>query len=63
MAEGTYEYECERAELLGLEKPDQETFEKNLAVRMQQEKEEIEAAENAVSFTMMQMKSIMSLNV
>lgn len=26
MAEGTYEYECERAELLGIEKPDYDEF-------------------------------------
>lgn len=27
MAEGTYEYECNRAELLGISPPDRETFE------------------------------------
>lgn len=26
MAEGTYEYECERAELLGIDKPDYDEF-------------------------------------
>lgn len=39
MAEGTYDYECMRAELLGLEKPDLETFERN---RKQQEVNEEE---------------------
>ncbi|KAJ8916491.1 hypothetical protein NQ315_000133 [Exocentrus adspersus] len=31
MAEGTYEYECMRAELLGLDKPDHDDFLKKLA--------------------------------
>lgn len=29
MAEGTYEYECQRAELLGLERPDYDEFVRN----------------------------------
>lgn len=33
MAEGTYEYECMRAELLGVEKPDYEEFMKNKVER------------------------------
>ncbi|XP_065365907.1 uncharacterized protein LOC135958892 [Calliphora vicina] len=45
MAEGTYEYECMRAELLGIDKPDQEEFEKARADRLQQEQAEREAAE------------------
>lgn len=48
MAEGTYEYECMRAELLGIEKPNQEEFEKARAERLQQEKAELEAAEAKV---------------
>lgn len=39
MAEGTYEYECMRAELLGLKKPDYEEFMKN---RKEQEARQIE---------------------
>jgi hypothetical protein len=31
MAEGTYEYECMRAELLGVEKPDRDEFMKQQA--------------------------------
>lgn len=30
MAEGTYEYECMRAELLGIEKPDHDEFMKKM---------------------------------
>ncbi|XP_023309537.2 uncharacterized protein LOC111691126 [Lucilia cuprina] len=45
MAEGTYEYECMRAELLGIAKPDQEEFEKARSERLQQEQDEREAAE------------------
>lgn len=48
MAEGTYEYECMRAELLGIEKPNQEEFEKARAERLQQEQAEREAAEAKV---------------
>lgn len=33
MAEGTYEYECMRAELLGIEKPDYDEFMKNKVER------------------------------
>lgn len=49
MAEGTYEYECMRAELLGIGKPNQEEFEKARAERLQQEQAEIEAAEANVN--------------
>ncbi|XP_005185430.1 uncharacterized protein LOC131800362 [Musca domestica] len=45
MAEGTYEFECMRAELLGIEKPNQEEFEKARAERLQKEQEEQLAAE------------------
>lgn len=48
MAEGTYEFECMRAELLGIDKPDQEEFEKALAERQKVEQEEIEAQEASV---------------
>lgn len=48
MAEGTYEYECMRAELLGIEKPNQEEFEKARAERLQQEQDERDAAEAQV---------------
>ena len=48
MAEGTYEYECMRAELLGIEKPNQEEFEKARTERLQQEQAEREAAEAKV---------------
>lgn len=48
MAEGTYEYECMRAELLGIEKPNEEEFEKARAERLRREQEELEAAEAAV---------------
>lgn len=45
MAEGTYEYECMRAELLGIEKPDYETFVKEKESRQQ---ETAEVAEEEV---------------
>ncbi|XP_037937790.1 uncharacterized protein LOC119672714 [Teleopsis dalmanni] len=45
MAEGTYEYECMRAELLGIDKPNQEEFEKQRTERLKQEQEEQDAAE------------------
>lgn len=48
MAEGTYEYECMRAELLGIEKPDEAEFEKARAERLQQEQDERDAAEAKV---------------
>lgn len=47
MAEGTYEYECMRAELLGIDKPDYDEFMKNQKERQQKEvKEEDEDIEN-----------------
>ncbi|XP_073833871.1 uncharacterized protein [Musca autumnalis] len=48
MAEGTYEFECMRAELLGIEKPNQEEFEKARAERLEKEQEERLAAEAQV---------------
>lgn len=46
MAEGTYEYECMRAELLGMDKPDLETFNKNhKKLQLEAETEEIELGE------------------
>lgn len=44
MAEGTYEYECMRAELLGIEKPDYEDFIQKhpLASVVAEEEQEIE---------------------
>jgi hypothetical protein len=45
MAEGTYEYELERAELLGIDPPDRATFEAQQAKKMaemeQRENEEL----------------------
>lgn len=52
MAEGTYEYECERAELLGIEKPDRRTWEKNQKERYDQMTEQQEIAEDAVSLNL-----------
>lgn len=43
MAEGTYEYECMRAELLGIEKPDYDEF-----LQKQKEKEVQEVQEDEV---------------
>lgn len=37
MAEGTYEYECNRAELLGISPPDKETFEAAFQARLEEE--------------------------
>jgi hypothetical protein len=48
MAEGTYEYECMRAELLGIDAPDRETFEAQLAKQREQE-EQIEIEELQVN--------------
>lgn len=42
MAEGTYEYECMRAELLGVERPDFEEFMKNVKLRSEANNEESE---------------------
>lgn len=42
MAEGTYEYECMRAELLGIDPPDKETFEQNMRERQKAEEEQYE---------------------
>ncbi|XP_066148706.1 uncharacterized protein [Euwallacea fornicatus] len=42
MAEGTYEYECMRAELLGIEKPDYEDFMKKKADELCVNEENIE---------------------
>uniref|UniRef100_A0A1Q3G512 t-SNARE coiled-coil homology domain-containing protein n=1 Tax=Culex tarsalis TaxID=7177 RepID=A0A1Q3G512_CULTA len=41
MAEGTYEYECMRAELLGVEKPNREEFEEKMRLRREAEQEEL----------------------
>lgn len=41
MAEGTYEYECMRAELLGVEKPNREEFEEKRKLQMEAEQEEL----------------------
>ncbi|XP_062565144.1 uncharacterized protein LOC134227571 [Armigeres subalbatus] len=40
MAEGTYEYECMRAELLGIEKPSREEFEEKMRLQKEAEQEE-----------------------
>ena len=37
MAEGTYEYECERAELLGISPPDRDQFEAAAQLKRQQD--------------------------
>ncbi|XP_044260813.1 uncharacterized protein LOC123008852 [Tribolium madens] len=49
MAEGTYEYECMRAELLGLEKPDFDEFLKRKQAEVQSEEQEIEDLKSAES--------------
>lgn len=49
MSEETYEFQCMRAELLGLEKPSLEEFERNRAERLKQQQEELDAAEAQVS--------------
>ncbi|GAB0087853.1 uncharacterized protein DMENIID0001_022070 [Sergentomyia squamirostris] len=48
MAEDTYEYECMRAELLGVDPPDRETFEANRKARLEAELEEIESEQAKV---------------
>lgn len=40
MAEGTYEYECMRAELLGLARPSREQFEEQQKLKQEVEEEE-----------------------
>lgn len=40
MAEGTYEYECQRAELLGIEPPNQVDWEEAERVRKENEQDE-----------------------
>lgn len=49
MAEGTYEFEAMRAELLGCEPPDREVFEAAQKERMAAEKEQIDAEELKVN--------------
>lgn len=49
MAEGTYEYECMRAELLGIAAPDRETFEANRKAQLEVEQENIETEQAKVS--------------
>lgn len=44
MAEGTYEYECMRAELLGIDKPDYEQFVKDKEMK-ENERNDVEEAE------------------
>lgn len=39
MAEGTYEYECNRAELLGIDPPDKATFVAAQLERLEEEKQ------------------------
>lgn len=39
MAEGTYEFECNRAELLGIDPPDWATFEAARKARLEEEKQ------------------------
>lgn len=41
MAEGTYEYECNRAELLGIDPPNKADFEAALKVRQEEIEKEI----------------------
>ncbi|XP_055640307.1 uncharacterized protein LOC129777818 [Toxorhynchites rutilus septentrionalis] len=41
MAEGTYEYECMRAELLGVEKPSREDFEQKMRLQEEAGQEEL----------------------
>lgn len=43
MAEGTYEYECMRAELLGIEKPDYDEF---MRFKKEQEAQYVAEEEN-----------------
>ncbi|EFA08380.1 uncharacterized protein LOC660945 [Tribolium castaneum] len=49
MAEGTYEYECMRAELLGIEKPDYDEFLKRKQAEVEAEEQEIENLKSAES--------------
>lgn len=51
MAEGTYDFEVMRAELLGVAPPNKEEFEKARAERLEIEKAEAEAAEANVNFS------------
>lgn len=48
--EGTYEYECMRAELLGVEAPDYQKFMNEKAKREEAEKEQLEAASSQVFY-------------
>ncbi|CAH0548851.1 unnamed protein product [Brassicogethes aeneus] len=53
MAEGTYEYECMRAELLGVDKPDYEEFlkkqEENEKNKVEEEEQDLQALQDADS--------------
>lgn len=42
MAEGTYEYECMRAELLGMPRPDESEWLEKQKERLEHEQEDIE---------------------
>lgn len=59
MAEGTYEFECMRAELLGIDKPNEEEFEKARAERLEREQEERLAAEAQVMIIRDRINTIM----
>lgn len=50
MAEGTYDFEVMRAELLGIKPPNKEEFEKAREERLEIERAEFEAAEASVNF-------------
>lgn len=47
--EGTYEYECMRAELLGLARPTRQEFEETQKLRDEREKEDEEIEKMKVS--------------
>lgn len=49
MAEGTYDFEVMRAELLGIKPPNKEDFEKAREERLEIERAELEAAEANVN--------------
>lgn len=51
MSENTYEYECMRAELLGIEKPDREEF-----LKKQQENEIQEVEEEEIDIENLKVK-------
>lgn len=63
MAEGTYEYECMRAELLGVGKPDYEEFLQRKREAEENRRLAAEVEEEAVEATNLEVRFLINLKV